>query len=158
MCGIAGFAGAPLCASAAEQRIRAMCDAIRHRGPDSDGYFVADGIAMGMRRLSIIDVGGGRQPISNEDGSVTVVFNGEIYNHRALRSELEAAGHRFSTRSDTEVLVHLYEELGPEKMVLRLQGMFAFSIWDARKQLLFIARDRTGMKPLSYREIGRAHV
>ena len=151
MCGIAGFAGVPLAAVDAEGRIRAMCDAIRHRGPDSDGYFVDDGIAMGMRRLSIIDVGGGKQPISNEDGTVTVVFNGEIYNHHALRAELEASGHRFATRSDTEVLVHLYEELGPQRMVLRLHGMFAFSIWDARKRTLLIARDRTGMKPLSYK-------
>jgi asparagine synthase (glutamine-hydrolysing) len=126
-----------------------MCDAIQHRGPDSDGYFVANGIAMGMRRLSIIDVAGGRQPISNEDGTVTVVFNGEIYNHHALRRELEASGHRFATRSDTEVLVHLYEEFGTG-MARHLQGMFAFSIWDSRNQRLFIARDRTGMKPLSY--------
>jgi len=126
-----------------------MCDAIHHRGPDSDGYFVANGIAMGIRRLSIIDVAGGRQPISNEDGTVTVVFNGEIYNHHALRRELEASGHRFATRSDTEVLVHLYEEFGTG-MARHLQGMFAFSIWDSRNQRLFIARDRTGMKPLSY--------
>lgn len=126
-----------------------MCDAIAHRGPDSDGFFVTDGVAMGMRRLSIIDVAGGRQPISNEDGTVTVVFNGEIYNHHELRRQLEATGHHFATRSDTEVLVHLYEEHGSD-MVSRLHGMFAFSIWDARKQTMLIARDRTGMKPLSY--------
>jgi asparagine synthase (glutamine-hydrolysing) len=128
-----------------------MCDAIAHRGPDSDGFFVADDIAMGMRRLSIIDVGGGRQPIFNEDGSVVVVFNGEIYNHRALRKQMEARGHTFRTHSDTEVLVHLYEEFGSE-MVPMLHGMFAFSIWDSKKSSLLIARDRTGMKPLSYQE------
>src|SRR6516165_6550757 len=149
MCGNAGFAGIGLPAEEATARLRAMCDAIQHRGPDSDGYFVSEGVAMGMRRLSIIDVAGGSQPICNEDGTVTVVFNGEIYNHHQLRRELMAAGHRFATRSDTEVLVHLYESHGPH-MVLRLHGMFAFSIWDSRQKRLFLARDRTGMKPLSY--------
>lgn len=153
MCGIAGFAGVGLGRDESAQRLRAMCNAILHRGPDSDGYFVADGIGMGMRRLSIIDVAGGRQPISNEDGNITVVFNGEIYNHHLLRTRLEAAGHRFATRSDTEVLVHLYEEYGAD-MVGHLKGMFAFSIWDAPRQLLMIARDRSGMKPLSYRSVG----
>ena len=129
-----------------------MCDAIAHRGPDSDGFFQAPGVALGMRRLSVIDVAGGRQPISNEDGTVTVVFNGEIYNHHALRRELEAAGHQFRTKSDTEVLVHLYEEFG-EQMARRLHGMFAFSIWDSKNRTLFIARDRSGMKPLSYWEV-----
>jgi asparagine synthase (glutamine-hydrolysing) len=149
MCGIAGFAGIDLPEELARERLRAMCDAIVHRGPDSAGYFVANGIAMGMRRLSIIDVAGGKQPISNEDGTVTVVFNGEIYNHHSLRRQLKAAGHQFRTRSDTEVLVHLYEDYGAD-MVPLLQGMFAFSIWDASKSMLLIARDRTGMKPLSY--------
>jgi asparagine synthase (glutamine-hydrolysing) len=149
MCGIAGFAGMQIPREEAARRVRAMCDAIVHRGPDSDGYHVADEVALGMRRLSIIDVSGGDQPISNEDGSVTVVFNGEIYNHRGLRRGLEASGHRFRTQSDTEVLVHLYEDYGPE-MVSRLHGMFAFAIWDSRNSVLLIARDRTGMKPLSY--------
>jgi asparagine synthase (glutamine-hydrolysing) len=149
MCGIAGFAGIELPPEETARRLQAMCDAILHRGPDSDGRFLTKGVAMGMRRLSIIDVAGGDQPISNEDGSVTVVFNGEIYNHHRLRRELTDTGHRFTTRSDTEVLVHLYEEYGTD-MVPRLQGMFAFSIWDSRRQRLFIARDRTGMKPLSY--------
>jgi len=149
MCGIAGFAGVDLPAEEAARRLRGMCNAIMHRGPDSDGYFLGHGIAMGMRRLSVIDVAGGNQPISNEDGSITVVFNGEIYNHHPLRRELQAAGHHFVTRSDTEVLVHLYEELGTD-MVNRLHGMFAFSIWDSRRRRLFVARDRTGMKPLSY--------
>jgi asparagine synthase (glutamine-hydrolysing) len=149
MCGIAGFVGAPVSNDEAAVRLRAMCDALAHRGPDSDGYHVADGVALGMRRLSIIDVGGGRQPISNEDGTVTVVCNGEIYNHRSLRSQLEASGHHFRTRSDTEVLVHLYEDFGAQ-MVAQLHGMFAFAIWDSRKSVLLLARDRTGMKPLSY--------
>lgn len=157
MCGIAGFAGVPLGQAESADRIRSMCDAIRHRGPDSAGYFVADGIAMGMRRLSIIDVGGGQQPISNEDDSVTVVFNGEIYNHHELRRELESRGHRFRTHSDTEVLVHLYEDLG-SAMVPRLHGMFAFSIWDGRRKTLLIARDHTGMKPLSYLDTGSSLV
>ena len=151
MCGIAGFVGALANAPSGGQRIRAMCDAIAHRGPDSDGFFQAPGVALGMRRLSVIDVAGGRQPISNEDGTVTVVFNGEIYNHHALRDDLEAAGHVFRTKSDTEVLVHLYEQHGAE-MTSRLHGMFAFSIWDSKAETLFIARDRSGMKPLSYRE------
>jgi len=149
MCGIAGFVGMQVPNDEAGRRVRAMCDAIAHRGPDSDGYHIADGVALGMRRLSIIDVSGGQQPISNEDGSITVVFNGEIYNHHGLRRELEASGHRFRTHSDTEVLVHLYEDFGPE-MVSRLHGMFAFAIWDSRNRVLLIARDRTGMKPLSY--------
>ena len=151
MCGIAGFAGYELAPSEIEARLKLMCDAIMHRGPDSAGYFVAEGIAMGMRRLSIIDVAGGKQPISNEDESITVVFNGEIYNHHALRTRLVASGHKFKTRSDTEVLVHLYEELGTH-MVAELHGMFAFSIWDSNRQQLLLARDRTGMKPLSYLE------
>jgi asparagine synthase (glutamine-hydrolysing) len=131
-----------------------MCDAIRHRGPDSDGYFLEDDVALGMRRLSVIDVSGGRQPISNEDGTVTVVFNGEIYNHHQLRARLEATGHTFATHSDTEVLVHLYEEEG-EDMARHLHGMFAFAIWDSVRKKLFIARDRVGMKPLSYLQTSR---
>jgi asparagine synthase (glutamine-hydrolysing) len=126
-----------------------MCDAIVHRGPDSSGYLVEQGMALGMRRLSIIDVAGGKQPIYNEDGTLGVVFNGEIYNHRALRAELEQKGHHFASRSDTEVLVHLYEEYGAD-MLLRLRGMFAFAIWDRSRRKLFVARDRVGMKPLSF--------
>ncbi len=152
MCGIAGFVGVQIPEAEAGIRVRAMCDAIVHRGPDTEGYHLADGVALGMRRLSIIDVGGGQQPIYNEDGSIVVVFNGEIYNHRVLRRELESSGHLFRTRSDTEVLVHLYEDLGAE-MVLRLHGMFAFAIWDSRNRDLLIARDHTGMKPLSYLEL-----
>jgi asparagine synthase (glutamine-hydrolysing) len=126
-----------------------MCDAIVHRGPDDSGYFVAPEVALGMRRLSIIDVAGGQQPIGNEDGSIQVVFNGEIYNHHELRRALVARGHRFRTKSDTETIVHLYEEMG-EDCVVKLRGMFAIALWDARAKRLVLARDRVGIKPLSY--------
>src|SRR6059058_6104987 len=149
MCGIAGFAGWPLGAEEAGRTVRAMCDAIVHRGPDDSGYFVAPEVALGMRRLSIIDVAGGQQPIGNEDGSVQIVFNGEIYNHHDVRRDLVARGHRFRTSSDTEVIVHGYEEYG-DRVVEHLAGMFAFAIWDSRKRRLFVARDRLGIKPLFY--------
>lgn len=128
-----------------------MCDAIVHRGPDEAGYMERPiaGLAMGMRRLSIIDLAGGSQPISNEDGTVHVVFNGEIYNYREIRERLQAAGHRFATSADTEVLVHLYEEHG-DALVQQLRGMFAFAIWDDSRQRLLLARDRLGIKPLYY--------
>jgi len=129
--------------------LRAMCDAIRHRGPDDAGYFAAGDVALGMRRLSIIDVAGGQQPIANEDGSVRVVFNGEIYNFRALRARLQRNGHRLTTNSDTETLVHLYEELG-DAFVHELRGMFGFAIWDARRERLIVGRDRLGIKPMYY--------
>ena len=130
-----------------------MCDAIRHRGPDDWGTFVEDGVGLGMRRLSIIDLAGGHQPIANEDGDLQVVFNGEIYNHEELRKDLIARGHRFRTRTDTEVLVHLFEDHG-ERMLQRLRGMFAFAIWDRRRRRLFVARDHFGQKPLFYTERG----
>jgi asparagine synthase (glutamine-hydrolysing) len=149
MCGIAGFAGDTGDPRLADSRLRTMCGAIRHRGPDDEGRYVAPGIAIGMRRLSIIDVAGGHQPLTNEHGSVIVVFNGEIYNHQALRSDLQHRGHAFRTKSDTETLVHLYEDEG-EQMVHRLRGMFAFAIWDTTRQRLFVARDRIGIKPLYY--------
>ena len=145
MCGIVGkidFAG-----PVASNVIEGMCAAITHRGPDSRGIWYSDCAALGMQRLAIIDVAGGEQPIFNEDGSVAVVLNGEIYNFEALRSDLIKRGHAFSTRCDTEVLVHLYEEYG-ERLVQRLRGMFAFAIWDARKRQLMLARDRVGKKPL----------
>jgi asparagine synthase (glutamine-hydrolysing) len=153
MCGIAGFAGragdAQWHDGSASARLSAMCDAIRHRGPDDSGYRVSDGAAIGMRRLSIIDVAGGHQPIGNEDGSVHVVFNGEIYNFRELQARLRAGGHALATRSDTETLVHLYEDLGA-RFVHELRGMFGLAIWDDRRRRLLIVRDRLGIKPLYY--------
>jgi asparagine synthase (glutamine-hydrolysing) len=126
-----------------------MCQTIVHRGPDDRGIFVNGRVGLGMRRLSIIDVAGGHQPIHNEDGSITVVFNGEIYNYRSLRDELQGCGHRFLTRTDTETIVHAYEEDGID-CVKRFNGIFAFALWDASLQRLFLARDRMGVKPLYY--------
>jgi len=148
MCGIAGLFslhGKPV----SEEEVQAMCDAIAHRGPDDDGYFAAPEVVLGMRRLSIIDIDGGHQPVHNEDRSVWVVFNGEIYNFKALRGLLEKQGHRFYTDTDTEVIVHLYEQYG-ESCVDKLRGMFTFAVWDERRKLLLIARDRLGVKPLFY--------
>jgi asparagine synthase (glutamine-hydrolysing) len=154
MCGIAGFvesadAGAPSSLEASQELVRRMCQVIRHRGPDDEGSFVDEGIALGMRRLSIIDLSTGHQPIHNEDRTVWVVFNGEIYNFRTLRTELEAAGHRFATSSDTEVIVHAYEQWGTNA-IARLRGMFALAVWDAQSRQLLLARDRIGIKPLHY--------
>jgi asparagine synthase (glutamine-hydrolysing) len=150
MCGICGrLSDRPV----TEAEIGRMCDAIAHRGPDDWGSFVEGDVGLGMRRLSIVDVAGGHQPMSNEDGSVLLVFNGEIYNHEELRGPLVAKGHRFRTRSDTEALVHLYEEHG-EAMVAKLRGMFAFAIWDRRRRRLLLARDHFGQKPLFYTEEG----
>ena len=147
MCGIAGFVKLHEPAEAAA--VKAMCDRIRHRGPDDEGYYTKGGCGMGMRRLSIIDLNTGHQPISNEDGSIWVVFNGEIYNYQELRRRLIGQGHKFRTESDTETLVHLYEQEG-EEGVARLRGMFAYAIWDGPRQRLFLARDRFGKKPLYY--------
>jgi asparagine synthase (glutamine-hydrolysing) len=132
-----------------------MLGALAHRGPDDEGVHTEPGLFLGQRRLSIIDLEGGHQPLANEDGSVWIVFNGEIYNYRELRDELLAKGHRFATRSDTEVIVHLYEELG-EGCLERLRGMFAFAIWDAKHRRLFAARDHLGQKPFYYVERGGA--
>jgi asparagine synthase (glutamine-hydrolysing) len=150
MCGICGIAGP---GTVAEAEVTRMCDVLRHRGPEDSGTFVEGGVGLGMRRLCIIDLAGGHQPIANEDESVQVILNGEIYNHEALRRELLARGHRFRTRSDTEVLVHLYEDEG-ERMLQRLRGMFAFAVWDRRRKRLLVARDHFGQKPLFYTESG----
>lgn len=148
MCGICGILG-----ERDEGLIRGMTRRMTHRGPDDEGYYLGDGISLGVRRLSIIDVGGGRQPITNEDGTLVVVFNGEIYNYRDLRPRLEKQGHRFRTDSDTEVLVHLYEEYG-EAGVHLLRGMFTFALWDGPRRRLLVARDRLGIKPLYYADVG----
>jgi len=152
MCGIAGFwlYNSP----ASLEAVRAMCDPIRHRGPDDEGFHVDGGCAIGMRRLSIIDLATGHQPISNEDGTVWIVFNGEIYNFQELRRRLLDQGHRFQTNSDTETIVHLYEQEGTDGLA-RLRGMFAFAIWDARRRQLLLARDRFGKKPLYYAHTSR---
>jgi len=147
MCGIAGFLLRN--GQATPEAVRTMTDVIRHRGPDDEGIYTDGPCGIGMRRLSIIDLSTGHQPISNEDGSIWVVFNGEIYNYQELRQDLISRGHRFRTNSDTETLVHLYEEMGTEGLAL-LRGMFAFCIWDSRKRCILLARDRFGKKPLYY--------
>jgi len=151
MCGIAGIlnvSGRPPAAA----EVRAMCGALVHRGPDDEGVYVTPDVALGMRRLSIIDLATGSQPVRNEDGSIWVVFNGEIYNFVELRRALLARGHRFYTATDTETIVHLYEEYGTA-CVTRLRGMFAFALWDARRGRLLLARDRLGIKPLYYAQV-----
>src|SRR5579864_8104960 len=158
MCGICGAIGIGQ-PELAEEITRRMMGALLHRGPDDEGLLAAPSVALGMRRLSIIDLPGGHQPVFNEAGNVAVVFNGEIYNFRQLRGALEARGHAFRTHSDTEVIVHAYEEWG-EDCLRELRGMFAFAIWDARESgasgeaargaRIFLARDRMGIKPLYY--------
>ena len=148
VCGIAGSTD-----DAQGRAVRAMCAVLRHRGPDDEGIHSdpRSGVTIGARRLSIVDLAGGHQPLCNEDGSVWVAFNGEIYNHRKLREDLRRGGHRFSTSADTEVLVHLYEEYG-DALVHALEGMFTFAIWDQERQRLLLARDRFGEKPLFLHE------
>lgn len=151
MCGIAGILDVR--GQVVEQSlVRRLCEALGHRGPDGEGYYADGPVALGHRRLAIVDLAGGRQPMSNEDGTVWVISNGEIYNFAELRTRLEALGHRFATRSDTEVLVHAYEQYG-EACVSELRGMFAFAVWDRPRQTLFLARDRFGKKPLFYAEV-----
>jgi len=149
MCGIAGVLKFDNNAAVNEASLARMCATMTHRGPDDEGLFVRGRIGLAMRRLSIIDLVNGRQPMCNEDGTIFIVFNGEIYNHPALRERLLKAGHRFISHSDTETIVHLYEDLG-SGCVEQLRGMFAFAIWDSRTDRLFIARDRLGIKPLYY--------
>jgi asparagine synthase (glutamine-hydrolysing) len=151
MCGIAGKVGFARETAVSSALVRRMMDAIRHRGPDDDGIYVEPQAVLGHRRLSIIDLNSGRQPISNEDGTLWIVYNGEIYNFPELRNQLLAKGHLFKTHTDTEVIVHLYEEFG-DGCVKHLRGMFAFALWDARKKRLLLARDRVGIKPLYFAE------
>lgn len=149
MCGIAGLFDAALKAGDAARVVAAMTSTLEHRGPDDDGFYAADNVALGMRRLSIIDLAGGQQPVATEDGQIHAVFNGEIYNFQHLRAELAARGHSFRSRSDSEVIAHAYEEHGPS-FVKDLAGMFAIALWDARERRLLLARDRVGKKPLYY--------
>src|SRR5215216_1736381 len=152
MCGICGLAhlnGRPVDPALLEE----MNDTLLHRGPDSGGTHVDGSVGIAARRLSIIDLETGDQPLSNEDGSVTVVQNGEIYNFQELRDRLRSQGHTFRTKGDTEVHAHLYEELGPA-FAAELRGMFAVAIWDAKRRRLVLARDRFGIKPLYYRHTG----
>jgi asparagine synthase (glutamine-hydrolysing) len=149
MCAIVGIVKLDPRERVEEARLARMRDILRHRGPDDEGLWIGGPVGLGHRRLAIVDVVGGRQPMANEDETIWIVFNGEIYNHAALRPELEARGHRYRTRSDTETILHLYEEEG-ERCVERLQGMFAFAVWDRAQGRLFLARDRLGIKPLYY--------
>ncbi len=149
MCGICGVFHPDQARRVGRDALAGMNQQIAHRGPDDDGFFVEQNIGLAMRRLSIIDLQTGQQPITNEDQTLWIVFNGEIYNHQELRKDLEARGHRYHTRSDTETIVHLYEEYG-EDCVQHLRGMFAFAIWDRSRRRLYIARDRLGIKPIYY--------
>ncbi len=150
MCGICGQLSADGTRPVEREIVRGMNQTLRHRGPDSEGYYVKGAIGLGISRLAVIDVPGGQQPITNEDGTVFVVFNGEIYNFRELRAELEDEGHRFTTKSDTEVIVHAYEQWG-DAALLRFNGMFAVALWDELDERLLLARDRMGKKPLYWR-------
>ena len=151
MCGIAGFIDSdnPGQAESKEALLDKMCRVITHRGPDEQGMAVEGRAALGMRRLSIIDLKSGQQPIYSTDKTKLIVFNGEIYNYRELKKELEELGYRFRTNSDTETIIHAFDEFGPSCLE-KLRGMFAFAIWDKSEQSLFIARDRVGKKPLFY--------
>jgi asparagine synthase (glutamine-hydrolysing) len=144
MCGITGFIGFE-----DKTILKRMCDIIHHRGPNDRGIYSDNNVSLGSLRLSIIDLASGHQPIHNEDESVWITYNGEIYNYLVLKKELETLGHRFYTDTDTEVIVHAYEEYG-EKCVEKLRGMFAFALWDSDKKQVLLARDRMGIKPLYY--------
>jgi asparagine synthase (glutamine-hydrolysing) len=153
MCGIAGILNLTDRQPVTEANLRQMLALIRHRGPDQFGVFLDDGVGLGSARNCIIDIDHGQQPITNEDGTLWIVFNGEVFNYVELRPELEARGHRFVTDSDTEVLLHAYEEFGPD-CLSRCNGQFAFAIWDTRERSLFLARDRLGVRPLFYTRAG----
>ena len=157
MCGISGYFYLDGPGPRREKALARMAEALRHRGPDENGTFIDDNVGLAIRRLSVIDLDTGSQPIASEDGSIRIVYNGELYNTAELRDELDGKGHTFRTRSDTEVIVHLYEEMG-ERCVERLNGMFAFAIYDAKKRSLLLARDRLGIKPLYVARIGGALV
>ena len=153
MCGICGVYSYGRGEPVGGDVLGSMLTSIHHRGPDEEGMYFDAGLGLGSRRLSIIDLSGGTQPIYNEDRSIVVVFNGEIYNYRELRAALERRGHTLTTSSDTEVIVHLYEEAGDD-CVQELRGMFAFALWDTRKKRLLLVRDRLGIKPLYYANHG----
>ena len=145
MCGIAGYLGG----KPDKKILKKMTDRIKHRGPDAEGFYIDEKVALGHRRLSIIDLNTGDQPIYNEDKSIVIVFNGEIYNFKELKKELK--NHKFKTSTDTEVIVHGYEEWGFD-ITKKLRGMFSFALWDTKKEILFLARDGWGIKPLYYYE------
>ena len=155
MCGICGKLEYDPTAEIPPELLQRMMDVISHRGPDGEGKYLSGPVGLGHRRLAIIDLNTGAQPMTNEDGTVWIVFNGEIYNFPELRRELLAKGHHFSSTTDTEVIIHLYEEYGVD-CLSRLRGMFAFAIWDKKDQTLFLARDRVGIKPLYYADTGSA--
>ena len=157
MCGIVGVFDVAERRPVDRALLARMNDTLFHRGPDGDGFCIEPGIGLAHRRLSIIDVAGGKQPIYNEDGSVAVTYNGEIFNYQELITELTARGHRFRTRCDTEVIVHAWEEWG-EKSVERFRGQFAFALWDRSRQSVFLARDRLGIKPLFYAFLPDGHL
>ena len=150
MCGICGTLqltdGAPPVGAGL---LRRMLDSLGHRGPDDEGMYCSGGVALGHKRLKIIDLTTGKQPLSNEDGTIWIIYNGEVYNYKELTTDLVSRGHQFKTASDTEVIVHLYEEFG-EDCVTKLRGMFSFALWDDNRKILLIARDRVGIKPLYY--------
>ena len=154
MCGLAGIVGPDLDPAGTRARLDRMCAAIRQRGPDGHGLSIQRDAALGHQRLAIIDIAGGAQPMSPPNGDAVLVYNGEIYNHDSLRRELEADGYRFSTRSDTEVLLNAYLRHGKD-CPKRFRGMFAFAVWDARRRSLLLCRDRLGIKPLFYARVGR---
>src|SRR5688500_7266200 len=153
MCGIAGLVASDGVRHDDQARAVAMRDVMAYRGPDGAGLYIDTHAVLGHRRLSIVDLAGGHQPLANEDGRIWVTYNGEIYNHSDIRAELESAGHRYKTRSDTETIVHAYEQWGDD-CVTQFRGMFAFAIWDAPRRRLLLVRDRVGVKPVYWARVG----